>query len=425
MKNCLKFVFCLFLTACRSAPIEHPDPIRYYPVSSQASTNPASATILGALEDPGLLLANQCFLVSEVDGQWVKDLDRRKCESPISIDAGSHTIGVVFFSEDYPRGKTSLALDAIAGHRYQVRFELHTFTIPMRPKVWIDDTTTGKLASQPVEMDVVLLSFGTLSRIDENTEKDFALCSASNKDEKQNADACGRLIAANPHGSLVTVYLVTRATHYISRGEYDLALKDADQAILLKPDVPSGYTSRCHARWVKDRLSAGRNPSAALQDCNHALQLDPKDIAALNATGLIYSGIGDQSRALSYFNEALELNSDSVLTRFNRANLYLLLREYDLALRDVKMTNCALPDFAPAIATRGLVYLGLGRYDEAIADLTATLDDVKVGHGCFLYAKGQAELKKGDLTNGNTDTAEAKKAHPDLLGECGRLGINL
>jgi len=72
--------------------------------------------------------------------------------------------------------------------------------------------------------------------------------------------------------------------------------------------------------------------------------------------------------------------------------------------------------------SRGLIYLKLGDYDQAIASYDETLKlDPKYADS--LYGRGIAKLRKGDTSDGNADIAPAKAIKPDVAEDFAGYGV--
>ena len=72
--------------------------------------------------------------------------------------------------------------------------------------------------------------------------------------------------------------------------------------------------------------------------------------------------------------------------------------------------------------SRGLVYLRLGRLDEAIADFDAALaENPKLAWS--LYGRGLARLKKGMKAEGDADIKAALAIRPRLAETARRVGL--
>jgi tetratricopeptide (TPR) repeat protein len=116
-----------------------------------------------------------------------------------------------------------------------------------------------------------------------------------------------------------------------AKGEYDLALKDYDQAIQLNPNAASHYNNR----------------------------------------GIIYRLKHDYDRAIADYDEAIWLKSDYVAAFYNRALVYVDKGEYDHALADFGVVLQFKPKNALALYARGWMLLKKGDTEAGNADIVA------------------------------------------------------
>ena len=122
-----------------------------------------------------------------------------------------------------------------------------------------------------------------------------------------------------------------RGVAYKVKGEYDLALKDYDQAIQLNPNAASHYNNR----------------------------------------GIIYRLKHDYDRAIADYDEAIWLKSDYVAAFYNRALAYVDKGAYDHALADFGVVLQFKPKNALALYARGWMLLKKGDTEGGDADIAA------------------------------------------------------
>lgn len=91
-----------------------------------------------------------------------------------------------------------------------------------------------------------------------------------------------------------------RSEVYLARGEYGLAMQDADDVIRIAPDTPGGYRVRCEVR-VAQNLELDQ----AREDCDHALEINAIDTAALAARGVLNLRTGANQQAWADFDAAI------------------------------------------------------------------------------------------------------------------------
>ena len=108
----------------------------------------------------------------------------------------------------------------------------------------------------------------------------------------------------------------SRGVGYYSKGDYDRAIQDTDQAIRLNPNEPSlDYTS-----------------------------------------GLAYKKKGNFDRAIQDFDEAIRLNPTFERAYYDRGNAYIDKEEYDRAIQDLNRAIQLNPNNANNYNNRGVAY---------------------------------------------------------------------
>ena len=94
-----------------------------------------------------------------------------------------------------------------------------------------------------------------------------------------------------------------RADAFALKGDYASALGDMDRAVALKPNDADMLNARCFTR-----AEANKNLPGALDDCNAALQLTPRDPPTLDSRGLVYFRLGQLDRAVADYDAALDVD---------------------------------------------------------------------------------------------------------------------
>ena len=104
-----------------------------------------------------------------------------------------------------------------------------------------------------------------------------------------------------------------RSEVYLEQGQYDLAMADAENVIRIVPDTPGGYRVRCEIRVAQNaELDLDR------QDCNHALEINSIDTAALSARGVLNLRTGANNEAWSDFDAAIFNGRRNARTLYGR-----------------------------------------------------------------------------------------------------------
>jgi formylglycine-generating enzyme required for sulfatase activity/lipoprotein NlpI len=229
-------------------------------------------------------------------------------------------------------------------------------------------------------LDLAALTL-TEQQIDQMKQQD--LCNNVLSSDLQIA-GCTTLINSGKVNSndLASVY-VNRGKAYRRKGDYDSAVADYNQAIMLDPKYVQAYLGRGAAYDGK------KDYTHAVADFSQAITLDPKNADAFSAR---------------CWNEAITVQLPTVLTDCNQA----------VALQ---------PGNADFLDSRGFTYLKLGQYANAVADYTAALKiNPKLAYS--LYGRGFAETKSGNAADGDKDIAAAKAIDANIANEFADWGVN-
>jgi lipoprotein NlpI len=198
----------------------------------------------------------------------------------------------------------------------------------------------------------------------------------------------------------------SRGVGYYSKGDYDRAIQDTDQAIRLNPNEPSFYYTSGLAykkkgnfdRAIQDFDEAIRlNPTferayydrgnayidkeeydRAIQDLNRAIQLNPNNANNYNNRGVAYTRKGDYGRAIQDYNQAIHLNSSDTAAYLNRGIAYFAQSNLTAAIADFEHTISAAPSSSAAVSAALLLHVVMKRegHDDAkqLARVAAAAD---------------------------------------------------
>ena len=106
-----------------------------------------------------------------------------------------------------------------------------------------------------------------------------------------------------------------RGTAYGKKKEYDPAIADFNQALLLNPKSAEAFTNRGNA--YNDKKEYDR----AIADYNQALLLNPKNAYAFNSRGSAYELKGDKVKAIESYRQALAVAPDPQVKEFAQQKL--------------------------------------------------------------------------------------------------------
>jgi tetratricopeptide (TPR) repeat protein len=114
--------------------------------------------------------------------------------------------------------------------------------------------------------------------------------------------------------------------------------------------------------------------SAAIDHYQKASKAKPDSPAPLIGLGTAYWEMGDFDRATSYLRETLKLNPHSSHAIFELANIAVRQHREAEAIPLLEQYLAAQPDALAAHADLGRAYAHLGRYEQAVVELTKAAD---------------------------------------------------
>jgi tetratricopeptide (TPR) repeat protein len=139
---------------------------------------------------------------------------------------------------------------------------------------------------------------------------------------------CGMSIESNATYSVRVHALVTRAEAYRRMEQYDLAIKDCDEAIRLDPASAEAFDCRGNV-FVSDRKF-----ERALDDFDRSIKLAPKFARAMLHRAATFAVMREIRLAVRDYTEAIRLDLDNVQAITDRAEAYIKVKRADLAIDD-------------------------------------------------------------------------------------------
>lgn len=162
------------------------------------------------------------------------------------------------------------------------------------------------------------------------------------------------------------------------------------------------------ATWSELRISG-------CSDAITAGKLEGAELAkAYYFRGNAYLGKSEYRKAIDDYTAALALTPGDANALHERCFARAVLgAELEDALSDCNESLRIRPNDGETLGGRGFVYLRLGFYRTAILDYDAALEH-NPGTALFLYARGTAKVKAGDVEAGNADLTAARSADPEI-----------
>jgi tetratricopeptide (TPR) repeat protein len=182
------------------------------------------------------------------------------------------------------------------------------------------------------------------------------------------------------------------------------AIELIERAIQIEPNNAAFYSN------LGLVLADLRRLDDALAIYDRALALQPDFADALNNRGLVLQELNRFHDALGSYDRALALQPDYADALYNRGNLLSDLKHFEEALASYDRVLALLPDFAEALNNRGNALRELKRFDDAVASYDRALA-LKPDFAEALNDRGLAlqDLKRFDDALASYDRALAVK----------------
>lgn len=152
-----------------------------------------------------------------------------------------------------------------------------------------------------------------------------------------------------------------RGRAWTEKGEFERAIGDCDTAIRLDPLSSVAYYYRGRAQHRRG------NTEQAIMDFTQALRLNPHYVPAYNHRGIVYTERREYARAVADYDAAIKLDPrfDLVHIHYNRGNAWLGLGKFERALADYRVVLRRDAEYLPAIEAIAACYAHHGELELA------------------------------------------------------------
>ena len=177
------------------------------------------------------------------------------------------------------------------------------------------------------------------------------------------------------------ISLDTLAQAYFAMGEYDLAIETEKKALEISPDHPllvehlSEFetivkdSASEHNEMGANYLTEG-NYSAAADEFNMAISIDPKFSDAYYNLGKVYSHLERYNDSMEYYKMAIELSPDEAKYHYNLGVVYSKLGLVEESEMEYLYTIDIDPYHDKAHNNLGVLYYNNGKLEEALTEFT-------------------------------------------------------
>jgi len=226
-----------------------------------------------------------------------------------------------------------------------------------------------------------------------------------------------------------------RGILFAMRGDYETAIADFTEAILLSPDMVAAYMLRGRALIASvSRVSeVGENFSGigidttvgktasveqvrildkTIADYTQAIRLDPNNSSAYIHRGYVYYAKGDYNRAIADYDQAIKLAPNREDAYNNRGYVYADKGDLNAAIADYDQAIRLDPNFTAAYKNRGNAYYNKGDLDAAIVDYTKAIR-LDPNDATVYRNRGVSYIIKGDIDHAIADFEAALRINPN------------
>ena len=195
-----------------------------------------------------------------------------------------------------------------------------------------------------------------------------------------------------------------RACAWKMKGEYDIAIKDFDEALRINPD-PALYNNRASAYQAK------KDYDKAIEDYSEAIRVNPNFAIAYFNRAVLWQNKRQYDKAIDDYTVAIKLDNKVVGAFRNRGVMHHLKKEHDQAIEDFTEALRLDPREVIVLTDRGNSFAEKKQYDKAIADYTEAIR-LNAKFGLAYSGRGATHIRAKDYEKGLADYNEAMKLDP-------------
>jgi tetratricopeptide (TPR) repeat protein len=238
---------------------------------------------------------------------------------------------------------------------------------------------------------------------------------------------------------------LARANFFVSKANLADALADFNNTLKINPKDPVAYDNRAIVLNLMGRREE------AIVDSTSAIKFDPQDMVAYSNRATLYLAENRLDLVIADLTVVIRAAPDNGMALYNRGTAYERTGEPDKALEDYRRAAHLLPSFAPvsaalgrllkeknpddglnelsaairldprspALRSRAILYLSLGRLDQALQDFNQVI--VNGGSDSVAYLdRGVANEKLGNLEKAVRDYTRSIELAPSVAVQVNR-----
>jgi tetratricopeptide (TPR) repeat protein len=228
-------------------------------------------------------------------------------------------------------------------------------------------------------------------------------CDLAGKKPDEAIVACSQIILNGPATLKAGAYH-NRGVSYSAKGNLQQALSDVSAGIRIDPTRAYRFQER------GDLLMRLGEPSRALIEFNEAIRLDPVPRTfRFHSRGVALRALGNHSAALNDFNNAISLDPIPRAFRYlDRGKTFRDLSQFERAEQDFDKALNLEPGNMVIRFERAIMHARMGRADLALTELDQVLNNDQKWAAAFLE-RGRVQASLGRIDAARTDFERAGK----------------
>jgi tetratricopeptide (TPR) repeat protein len=237
-------------------------------------------------------------------------------------------------------------------------------------------------------------------------------------DNQERIKSCSAALETTKDPKLTSEYLFNRGTSYMKEGELDLAIRDLEEVVRLRPRGAGAMVNRGLAYQIRGEQRSGKASledfERAIRSFDAALKIDPKFALAHFHRGVTYYHMREFGQAVESYNAAIRIEPKNDTFRVSRCRAKIVSGQSGSAIADCSSAIKTSGVWRlTAYELRGYAHLNMKKPDSAVADFDRALG-FHPSNDRALYGRGLAKIAKGDKSGGEDDIAKAKKLNRDV-----------
>jgi tetratricopeptide (TPR) repeat protein len=188
--------------------------------------------------------------------------------------------------------------------------------------------------------------------------------------------------------------------------QFDKAAKAFERAVALEPD-----DKRERQLLASIQLMA-HEPQSAIASLAPLLGSDNPDVGTLELAAAAYEDAHDTGKAVDTLRQAILLDPGNVNLYLDFANVSSVHQSFQVGIDVVNDGIGQQPDAAPLYFARGVLYVQLGKYDQAQSDFERAYD-LDPNQSLSVAAQGLADVNANDLDRALTTVQTNLKRKPN------------